>query len=68
MKIKSPNCIACGKKNLDKDTIGINKKLIAENTKTFYCMDCLADYLGCTIQDILDKIDEFKDEGCNLFS
>ena len=62
------NCIACGKKNLDKDTIGINKKLLGEDGKNFYCMDCLADYLECDVQDILDKIEEFKEEGCKLFS
>lgn len=61
-------CIACGKKILDKDTIGINKKLLGENVESFYCMDCLADYLGCEVQDILDKIEEFKEEGCKLFS
>ena len=60
-------CIACRKQELDKDTIGINKKLIGTNVKTFYCMDCLSDYLGCTVDDILDKIEEFKDEGCTLF-
>lgn len=65
---KTYNCIACGKKKLDKDTIGINKKLIGEDVKTFYCMDCLADYLGCKVQDILDKIEEFKEEGCKLFN
>ena len=41
------SCIACGKKCLDKDTIGINKKLLGEDITSFYCMDCLADYLGC---------------------
>lgn len=61
------NCIACGKHNLDKNTIGINKKLLGEDVKTFYCMDCLSDYLGCTVQDIEDKIEEFKEEGCKLF-
>ena len=61
-------CIACGKTNLDKDTIGINKKLLGEDVPTFYCLDCLADYLGCEVQDILDKIEEFKEEGCKLFS
>jgi len=61
-------CIACGKSDLDKDTIGINKKLLGEDISTFYCMDCLADYLGCEVQDILDKIEEFKEEGCKLFA
>ena len=27
-RIMSKECIACGKKQLDKDTVGINKKLI----------------------------------------
>jgi biotin operon repressor len=67
MKNKVEHCIACQKKNLDKDSMGINKKLIGENVNTYYCMDCLADYLGCTIQNILDKIEEFKEEGCKLF-
>lgn len=61
------NCIACGKSDLDKDTIGINKKLLGEKVSNFYCMDCLADYLECDVQDILDKIEEFKEEGCKLF-
>ena len=61
-------CVACGRTDLDKDTIGINKKLLGEAVSTYYCMDCLADYLGCEVQDILDKIEEFKEEGCKLFS
>lgn len=60
-------CLACGKKDLDKDTIGINKKLLGEKVQSFYCMECLADYLGCTVEDILEKIEEFKEEGCTLF-
>jgi uncharacterized protein YlaI len=61
------DCVICGKPDLDKNTIGINKKLLGTNINNFYCMDCLADYLGCTVQDLLDKIEEFKDEGCKLF-
>lgn len=61
-------CVACGRTDLDKDTIGINKKLLGKDVSTYYCMDCLADYLGCGVQDILDKIEEFKEEGCKLFS
>lgn len=61
------DCIICGRENLDKDTIGINKKLLDKDIKNFYCMDCLSEYLGCTVQDILDKIQDLKDEGCLLF-
>lgn len=60
-------CIVCGKKKLDKNTIGINKKLLGKEIENFYCMDCLADYLECTVNDLNDKIEEFKDEGCTLF-
>ena len=61
------DCIACRKSNLDKDTIGINKKMLGSNIKTFYCMDCLANYLGCTVEELLEKIEEFREEGCALF-
>lgn len=61
------DCIMCGKEYLDKNNIGINKKLLGENIESFYCMDCLAEYLGCTVQELLDKIEEFKEEGCKLF-
>ncbi|WP_194611688.1 hypothetical protein [Clostridium vitabionis] len=63
----SYECVICGKKNLDKNTVGLNKKLLGKNIKNFYCMDCLADYLECTVDDLNDKIEEFKDEGCTLF-
>ena len=66
-KQKAISCFVCDKPNLDKDTIGINKKLLGSDVKNFYCMDCLAEYLEVTVQDILDKIEEFKDEGCTLF-
>lgn len=66
-KVKASPCISCGKKDLSKDEIGINLKLIGEDTQNFYCLDCLANMLDVSIQDILDKIEEFKEEGCTLF-
>lgn len=60
-------CYVCGKENLSKNEIGINKKLISKNTKQFYCLSCLADYLEVTEEELLDKIEEFKAEGCKLF-
>lgn len=62
------NCVICGQENLNKDTIGINKKLLGIDIVNFYCMECLADYLGCSVDELLDKIEEFKEEGCTLFS
>ena len=61
------DCVICGKEHLEKDTIGINKKMLGEHIDNFYCMDCLAEYLGYTVQELLDKIEEFKEEGCKLF-
>lgn len=66
-KVKKVFCVSCGKEALEKNEIGINKKLLGEQVQSFYCMDCLADYLGVSVQDILDKIEEFKDQGCKLF-
>ena len=63
----SKECVSCGKKSLDKNTVGINLKLLGKNIKNYYCMNCLASYLDCTVDDLLEKIEEFKDEGCTLF-
>ena len=61
------SCFACGKPALNKNTIGINKKMLGKNIKNFYCMDCLAEYLGTTTEKLEEKIEEFKEEGCRLF-
>ena len=61
------SCITCGKKPLQKNEVGITKKLIGESTIVFYCTECLAEYLDVTVQDIDDKIEEFKNQGCKLF-
>ena len=65
--MKNITCIAWGKEKLTRNEVGINKKLLGENVEHYYCMDCLAEYLDVTTQDIIDKIEEFKDEGCKLF-
>ena len=65
--MKTHNCVSCGILLTDKDTLAVNRKLLGKDIRNFYCMDCLAEFLGCTVQDILEKIEEFKDEGCELF-
>ena len=57
----------CGKQDLKRNTVGINRKLLGSDIRNFYCMDCLADYLECTVADLEDKIAEFRAEGCKLF-
>ena len=61
------DCFICKTKDLSKETIGINKKLLGKNINYYYCLDCLADYLECTVEELIDKIEEFKAEGCKLF-
>lgn len=55
------------KSNLTKNEIGLTQKLIDKKSIHFYCIDCLADYLEVTTEELLDKIEEFKEEGCTLF-
>ena len=50
------NCVSCGKENLSKDEIGLTKKLISKGATAFYCIDCLAEYLGVTTDELRDKI------------
>lgn len=66
--MKVIRCVSCHAEITEKNTIGINRKLLGEDIKNFYCMDCLAEYLECDIQDIIDKIEEFKEAGCKHFS
>ena len=61
------SCASCSKKNLSKAEVAINIKLLGEQISSYYCLDCLADFLEVSPQDILDKIEEFKEEGCKLF-
>ena len=66
--MKHDSCAGCGKTPLDKDEIGITKKLLGKNAQTLYCLPCLALFLEVEEQDILDKIEVFKEEGCRLFN
>ena len=61
------SCVSCGKQNLVKNEIGINKKLLGENIERYYCLDCLSDYLDASVEELIEKIEEFREEGCILF-
>lgn len=59
-------CCDCGKK-LKKDEIALTRKLVDMDAEEFYCMDCLSEFIGCSVQDLKEKIQEFKEQGCTLF-
>ncbi len=67
MAKKIYRCVSCGKNPLTKNEIGINKKLLGVKTKNFFCIECFANFLEVDPQDIFDKIEEFKNDGCKLF-
>lgn len=60
-------CEVCGTSDIEKDVIALNKKLFNKDVKTFYCLSCMAEVLEVTEEELLDKIKEFKEEGCTLF-
>lgn len=68
MKVKKQyECTSCRKRPLTKDEVGASKKLLGVDTSELYCIDCLAAYLEVTPEDIQDKIQMFKEDGCELF-
>lgn len=66
MRKRKSECCECSRV-LVKDEIALCKKLLGNDTDTFYCIDCLAEYLECSRTDLEIKIQEFKEQGCTLF-
>jgi hypothetical protein len=65
--MESKVCYVCGKENLSKNEIGLTKKLLNKKAERFYCFDCLAEYLEVESDFLLEKVEEFKIQGCTLF-
>jgi uncharacterized protein YlaI len=65
--MKNVNCYSCSKQCLDKNEIGLNKKLLGRKIKIFFCLNCLAKELEITSEELIIKIEEFKAQGCTLF-
>lgn len=63
---KTVKCCIC-EEIPDKNTIGLNKKLYGKKTKKFFCIDCLSAHLDVSVDDLMAKIEDFKNQGCTLF-
>ena len=65
--METKTCYVCGKSSLSRDEIGLTKKLIDKKAKNFYCLSCMAEYFEVEEEELIAKIEEFKNEGCTLF-
>jgi biotin operon repressor len=65
-KKKASYCMDC-QASIEKDEIALSKKLLGRQIENFLCINCLAEYLNCTTDDLRIKIDEFREQGCSLF-
>lgn len=61
-------CCICNKEIEDKNIIALNKKLLGLKIKNFFCLNCLADFFEITTEELLEKIEEFKEQGCKMFN
>jgi hypothetical protein len=59
-------CIDCGGA-LTKDEVALSQKMLGRKIVSFYCIKCLAVMLDCDPDDLVVKIQEFKEQGCALF-
>lgn len=61
------NCFDCGATLLDDDR-AIYKKLVHRGADEFLCIDCLAQQLSCTREEIERLIKYYHESGmCTLF-
>lgn len=59
-------CCNC-KKELTHDEVGISKKLISMEESAFLCIPCIAKVFGVSEDIIIEKIKQFKKQGCCYF-
>lgn len=38
-----------------------------KDSKYYYCFECLAQYLEVDVEVLFAKLEEFKEDGCQLF-
>ena len=59
-------CVICGN-DVEKIAKALCQKLIGKNTKKIMCISCLSNHLEVDEEELLQKAQEFKNEGCTLF-
>ena len=64
--MKKFNCVVCGE-NVEKIPRALCQKLFGKGTKKIMCLECLSNELEVEQEELLEKAEEFKREGCSLF-
>ena len=64
---KQTDCAYCGKEKLTKDEIGLNKKMIHRQIERMMCVRCMAACFETTEEELRERIEWFKRQGCALF-
>lgn len=57
---------SCGKKITINDA-ALSMKFFGRKINTFICIDCMSKIQGVTKKELLEKIEDFKQQGCDLF-
>ena len=54
---------------LSRDEVSLNKKIFESDSKRgkFSCLTCMSEILETTVEELNEKIQEFKTQGCKLF-
>lgn len=52
---------------LSKDEIALNRKLIHRQIERMMCLACMAAYFDTTEEELKEKIETFRRQGCALF-
>ena len=60
-------CMECGKP-LSFNEIGAYKKFVNRGSTSFLCRTCLAAKLDVLVEEIDRKIEQFRMQGCTLFT
>lgn len=63
----APVCFRCRRK-LCPDEIALTKKLINRGMTEYLCLSCLAEHFQVSESILMDKISQFREMGCTLFS
>jgi hypothetical protein len=53
--------------SLQLDVLSLNRKFLGAQSKKLYCLTCMSDLFECAVEDVVNKLDAFKREGCRLF-